>query len=205
MNDMAAVIEPKSDQVNADSLLSGPMTVTIKDVKISPGTEQPVSIVLEETPLFYRPCKSMSRVLVSAWGPDAKKYIGRSMTLYRDPTVTWGGVQVGGIRISHMSHITEKKTMALTATRATRKPFTVQPLQQSDAPQTEDAAQIWAGAFRAKLDTLLTVEAIEALVAEKAGKLKELETARPDLYLDVRGAIARRKDEISAPAEEVTE
>ena len=64
MNDMSAVIIPKSDQINADTLLAGPMTATIKSVHIHGGQEQPVSIELEETPLFYRPCKSMSRVLV---------------------------------------------------------------------------------------------------------------------------------------------
>jgi hypothetical protein len=47
MNDMSPVIVPKSDQINADDLISGPMTVTIKDVQITGGTEQPVSIALE--------------------------------------------------------------------------------------------------------------------------------------------------------------
>jgi hypothetical protein len=91
MNDMSQVIIPKSDQWNADDFIAGPQTFTITEVRISPGSEQPVSIVLEGTDKFYRPCKSMSRVLVQAWGPDAKAYIGRSLTLYRDPTVKWAG------------------------------------------------------------------------------------------------------------------
>jgi hypothetical protein len=74
----------------------------------------------------------MSRVLVAMWGPDAKAYVGRSMTLYRDPNVKWGGLAVGGIRISHMSDIAEAKTMALTETRANRKPFTVKPLKVAE-------------------------------------------------------------------------
>lgn len=99
MNDMSPVIIPKSDQISADDLISGPMTVTIREVKISPGAEQPVNILVDQTDRAYRPCKSMSRVLVQAWGPDASKYVGRSLTLYRDPTVKWGGLEVGGIRI----------------------------------------------------------------------------------------------------------
>ncbi len=129
MNDMSTTIVPKSDQLNADDLLAGPRTITIRDVKIAPGTEQPVGVFFngdEGKP--YLPCKSMRRVMVAIWGPDASVYSGRAMTLYRDPKVTWGGMEVGGIRISHMSHIEEKTVVVLTASSKTRKPFTVAPL-----------------------------------------------------------------------------
>lgn len=134
-SDMSGVIIPKSDQINADDLLSGEITITIRDVKISGGQEQPVSIYFDGSEKAFRPCKSMSRVLVAAWGPDAKKYVGRSLRLYRDPAVKWGGLQVGGIRIRAMSHIEREMTMALTETRQSRKPFTVKPL--GDTPATE--------------------------------------------------------------------
>lgn len=129
MGDMKQTIIPKSDQLNADDLIAGPMTVKITGVEIRGGQEQPVSISFEgDNGKPYKACKSMCRVLVSAWGPDSKRYVGRSMTLYRDPTVKWGGMEVGGIRISHMSDIESPLTMALTVTRANRKPFTVRPL-----------------------------------------------------------------------------
>lgn len=128
MGDMSAVIIPKSDQINADDLISGPITVTIKSVAVRPGTEQPVSIDIGIQGKVFRPCKSMARVMVSAWGADSSKYAGRSMTLYRDPKVKWGGMEVGGIRISHMSHIDGPMTLALTETKQSRKPFTVKPL-----------------------------------------------------------------------------
>lgn len=131
MNDMSKVIVPKSDQINADDLISGPITITIKGVDIRPGTEQPVSIFFEgDNGKPWRPCKSMSRVLVAAWGADAKQYAGRSVTLYRDPKVKWGGMEVGGIRISHLSHIDRDMVMALTATKGKRAPHTVKPLKQ---------------------------------------------------------------------------
>lgn len=129
MSDMASVIVPKSDQINADDLLSGPITITITSVKVAPGQEQPVSIFFDGSDKAFRPCKSMARVLVRAWGPDASKYTGRSLTLYCDPKVKWGGMEVGGIRISHMSHIDSALTMALTVTRANKKPFTVKPIE----------------------------------------------------------------------------
>ena len=132
MNDMASAIIPKSDQLNADDLLAGPITIKITGVTVKGGQEQPVSIHYEgDDGKPYKSCKSMNRVLVSAWGPDSSKYVGRSLTLYCDPKVKWGGMEVGGIRISHMSDIDEPMTMALTVTRANKKPFTVRPLEKS--------------------------------------------------------------------------
>lgn len=138
MSDMSSVIIPKSDQTNADDLLAGPITIKITGVTIRAGTEQPISVHYEgDNGKPYKACKSMCRVLVTAWGADSKKYAGRSMTLYRDPSVKWGGMEVGGIRISHMSDIDSAITLALTMTRANKKPFTVKPLAQS-APRASD-------------------------------------------------------------------
>lgn len=127
-NDMRGVIVPKSDQINADDFISGPRTFTIKSVAISPGAEQPVTIQLEDSKP-WRPCKSMSRLLVAAWGPDAKAYAGKSVTLYCDPKVKWGGMEVGGIRVSHMSHIDSDLVIALTMTKGKKAPTRVKPLK----------------------------------------------------------------------------
>lgn len=129
MSDMTQAIVPKSDQLNADDLIAGPKTIKITSVQISAGQEQPVSIFFEgDNKKPWKPCKSMSRVLVLAWGPDGKKYAGRSLTLFREPSVKWGGLEVGGIRISHMEGLDEPVTMVLTATKGSRKPYTVRPL-----------------------------------------------------------------------------
>lgn len=129
MNDMRAVIIPKSDQLNADDLIGGPMTITIREVTIRPGTEQPVSVHFDgDNGKPWKPCKTMARVLVHCWGPDASKYTGRSLTLYCDPKVRWGGMEVGGIRISHMSDISTAHTLALTVTKGSKKLHSVQPL-----------------------------------------------------------------------------
>ena len=52
------------------------------------------------------------------------------MTLYRDAKVKWAGLEVGGIRVSHLSHIERDMVMALTATKGKRAPHTVKPLKQ---------------------------------------------------------------------------
>ena len=129
MSDMKQAIIPKSDQLNADDLIGGTMTIKITGVDVKGGQEQPVSIHFEgDSGKPYKACKSMCRVMVSAWGADSKNYVGRSMTLYRDASVKWGGMAVGGIRISHMSDIDGDMTMALTVTRANKKAYTVKPL-----------------------------------------------------------------------------
>jgi hypothetical protein len=160
MDDMAHVIVPKSDQINADDLLSASITIKITDVKVKAGQEQPVSIMFEGSDKAYRPCKSMCRVMVSAWGADTSKYKGRSMTLYCDPKVRWGGMEVGGIRISHMSHIDASMTMALTVTRSNKKPFTVKPLLATKA----SAAQV--GLEPSKSDIAPTVGDSEPATAD---------------------------------------
>lgn len=129
MTDMMATVIPKSDQLNFDDLTQG-RTITIKISKVSGKSgDQPICINYDsDNGKPYYPCKSMRRVLIHNWGGNGNEYVGRSLTLYGDPTVKFGGLEVGGIRISHMSHINKEVTMALTATKASRKPFTVKPL-----------------------------------------------------------------------------
>lgn len=137
--DMTHSIAPNSDQVNAEDLLSSPRTVTVTGVEAGTN-EQPVFIHLEEFPnRTYRPSKSMRRILVAAWGPEASEYVGRHMTLFRNPEIRFGRDAVGGIQISHLSHIDGPLTVALTVTRGKRAPFTVQPLPHTPAPVPDGA------------------------------------------------------------------
>lgn len=133
--DMTNSIIPRSDQINADDLMTGPITVTIS--KVSAGSaEQPVDVHLVEFPgRAFRPSKSMRRVMVAAWGAETNVYAGHRMTLYRDPTIRFGRDEVGGIRISHLSHIDKTLKLALTVTRGKREAFTVEPLR-GDAPKS---------------------------------------------------------------------
>ena len=126
--DMTATIEPRSDQLNADDLMTGPRTFTITDVTAG-NPEQPVNVHLAEYPERpWKPSKSMRRVLVAAWGPDTTAYLGRRVTLYRDPSIRFGKDEVGGIRVSHLSHLPKPLRLALTVKRGQRAPYTVEPL-----------------------------------------------------------------------------
>ncbi len=141
MTDLSMTIAPESDQLNADDLISGPRIIRITKVSANPDlSERPVSVYFDgDDGKPFKPCKSMRRVLVHVWGKDGNAYPGRAMTLYRDPKVKFGGLEVGGIRISHMSHIEKDVTLALTVTRAARKPYIIKPLPSASIVATKAA------------------------------------------------------------------
>jgi hypothetical protein len=177
-------IKPKSDQLNADDLIAGPRDIVITSVNVT-NTEQPVSIHFDgDGGKPYKPCKSMRRVIVKLWGPDSALYTGRSIRLFCDQTVVFGGAQVGGIRISHASHIDADVTMALTATRAKRLPYTVRPMPaladlvvdlQAQIDELREAAYHGTEALKA------TWEALPAPIKKKLkGELDALKAIAAD-------------------------
>lgn len=155
--DLTETIAPKSDQLNADDLLAGPRNVTVEKVTLG-SSEQPVNIHLVEFPgRPFRPSKTVRRILVAAWGVEASAYAGRRMRIYTDPTVRFGGQEVGGIRVSHISHIEKRLTLALTTTRGRRAPYVVEPLPDGPPVITNEQADeiaegISKAADRADLD-----------------------------------------------------
>lgn len=136
VRDLRDTIIPKSDQLNADQLLGGPVTVTVTDVRRGGGEDQPIVIHYDgEGGRPYKPCKSMRKVLVFAWGSDGREWIGRSMTLYNRPDVKFGGEEVGGIRISHLSDIERDIAISLTATRGRKEQTRIKRIDDADTVQ----------------------------------------------------------------------
>ncbi len=198
MNDMTAVIIPKSDQISADDLIAGPLTITIEKVTVRPGTEQPVTINYDgDGGRPFKPCKSMARVMVAGWGPDANAYVGRALTLYRDPSVKWGGMEVGGIRISHMTDLPKRMTMALTQTKGSKKLFTVEPMAKAapakvEAKPAPDAAVDYARGLVARIRGAATAADLEAIIAAPDVKEKRATLAdeRPKLAERINAAVS---------------
>ncbi len=127
--DLSKTIIPKSDQLNADDLVGGSKTITIRKVSQGSDETQPVNIYYfgdDNKP--YKPCKSMRRLLVQLWGIDGAAFVGRSLTLFRDDSVMYAGVEVGGIRISHVTDITAPTKVLITTAKSNRRPVTVEPL-----------------------------------------------------------------------------
>ena len=125
VSNLRDTIVPKSNQLNSEQLLYGPLTITVTSVARG-SDDQPIVIPYRnENGRPYKPCKSMRKVLIFAWGEDGNQWIGRSMTLFNDLSVKWAGVAVGGIRISHMTHIERQIALQLTATRGKKEPFII--------------------------------------------------------------------------------
>lgn len=200
--DMSTTVAPKSNQLNADDLIAGPMTITITKVSASGSVEQPVAVSFEgDDGKPYLPCKSMRRVMISAWGVNATEYVGRAMTLYRDPKVLWGGMEVGGIRISHMTHIEREMVMALTATQKKRVPYTVKPLKQERPAQPKqeagpDRATGVVEALEARVKTAENMAALAAITAEQTviQQRQWLRDKRPELADRLNDAVKARLD-----------
>lgn len=147
MNDasnLSDTIAPKSDQLNADDLIAGSITVKIMCVRRG-AKDQPVVIDIDGGRQPYKPCLSMRRVMIKAWGENGHSWVGNSMTLYCDPSVKFGKVAMGGIRISHMTGINETLIMMLTTTRARRANYRVEPLSIK-AEITPDNQALWTAA-----------------------------------------------------------
>lgn len=132
---MRVTIEKKTDQLNFEDFLGG-ITRTVTIAEVRKGTkEQQYDIAIEGDKRVWRPAVTVLKLLVEAWGDDATQWIGRRATLYGDPDVMFGREKVGGIRVSHLSHIDKPLTVRLTVTRGKRATFTVQPLTEAPAQQ----------------------------------------------------------------------
>ena len=147
--DLSKTIESKSDQLNAADLTGAPRTVVVRGVRGLDDPEQPIAVDYQgDNDKPYKPCKTMRRLLMACWGMKGQDYVGRSMTLWCDPTVTYqGGIAVGGVRISALSHIDEDMSINLRVSKMVMKAHPVKrlapaetdkPTADTDKPETTD-------------------------------------------------------------------
>lgn len=198
--DMKPTIIAKSDQLNADDLVSGPITVKITGVSTGSGADQPINIRYEgDDGKPWKPCKTMRRLMVSVWGDDGAKYVGQSVTLVRDPSVKWAGVEVGGIRISHMTGLDKQKTIVLQETKGKKKPVVVDPLtikqpepKQGGNPITDADYQNWTQ----KMDDALTEPTLKEIgveISQVASSYDQASCDKVNTYYKDRMAEIRKK------------
>lgn len=133
--DLQRATQAKSDQLNSCDILGGSLVAKIVDVK-SGSSEQPVIIVIDSWPQPWKPSKTSLRVLCACWGNEPQNWIGRYAVLFCDETVKFGGEAIGGIRTSHLSHITGTKKVAVNTTRGKKGIQTIEPYypQEESAP-----------------------------------------------------------------------
>lgn len=182
VSNLRDTIVPKSNQLNSEQLLYGQLTITVTSVARG-SDDQPITVHYRgENGRPYLPCKSMRKVLIFAWGEDGNKWVGRSMTLFNDLAVKWAGVAVGGIRISHMTHIDREISLQLTATRGKKEPFIIKML----TPPADDRVE----KFRAAL-TKKAGEGLAAIVDAWGKTPDDIKAALGgDFYKDITADIA---------------
>ena len=193
--DFSDSIKAKSDQLNADDLIGGPVVVQITSASRG-ESDQPLVLHLTDGHQPWKPCKTSRRLLAACVGSTrTSDIVGRWVRLYRNPSVLWAGKEVGGIRFDAISGIQRTVTIALAEKRGQKVPHRVEVLQpQASTPPLGEVIRN-AGATREHLDAWLaskgkpTTETISETDADKlrdvligpkgAGMLAEIRAMDP--------------------------
>lgn len=171
--DIRAATKPKSDQLNYENFISGPQTFTV--AKVTPGDrDHPVFVHMVECPATpYKPSKGMLKCLASpdGWGDKSSQWTGKAITLYGDPTVIYGGVEVGGIKVGALEGIASDYETLISARRGVRKPHLIKKLEVAyyDPSKFDANLPAWIAAIDAGK---ATADAIISKV-EQSGKLTD--------------------------------
>lgn len=174
VEDLRATIIPRSDQLNSEQLMFGAMDITVTGVDVKSG-EQPVAVHYEgEAGRPYRPCLTMRKLLVHAWGENGNNWIGRSMRLYCDPSVRFGKDEVGGIRISHLTDIQKDIRVSLTATKGKKA---LHEIKRMAAPASGTSDAVRAINEASTLDELKSVFTAAYRAAKDEGAKGRLKVA----------------------------
>ncbi|ELX9578613.1 hypothetical protein SLJ66_001983 [Escherichia coli] len=178
--DLSRTIIPKSDQLNFEDVQSQPITAAIKSVRAG-NAEQPVFIDLEGYDgRPYKPSKSMRRVLIGGWGADGHSWVGRSLTITGDPSVRFGGVAVGGIKIFAMSDVEADFSMMLSVSRGKRQEHRVRKLVVK-AAQTPESVLMWFSENALSMD-LPKLEAAYTRASNAMGDEDDLKSKLDNVY-----------------------
>jgi hypothetical protein len=189
-------LAPRSDQLNADDLIPGPRTIKITGARIVEGDRggKRVTIHYEgENGKPWKACKTMGRAMVMVWGivddeDEAKisaQFAGKSVTIYRDPKVDFGNEKgIGGIRISHMSHIDGPRTVKLTVSQGKKSQFVFQPLtaEVRQLPGATDDLGAWAHKFIENVGKAPDLDRLNAYAEKAQARLDALATAIPEAH-----------------------
>ena len=138
MTDIEQALSAKADQLNAIDLIGGPRTILVTSVSVDAAKDQPVVIYFEgDDGKPFKPSKGMGRVCMAVWGTTKENWVGQSLTLFREPTVTWGGQAVGGIQISHMTGLSEPRKVAHRMSRSKSGIIVIRPLEVAKNKEPE--------------------------------------------------------------------
>lgn len=158
---MKRTVRKNTDQLNYEDFLGG-VTRIVKITGVSDGRkEAQYDFSIEGDDRYWRPPATILKLIILAYGDDDDNWVGKYAQLFGDPDVKMKGQKVGGIRVSHLSHLKDDKplTESLTVTRGQSAVFTVQPITERDVKILDLKAE-WKAATPERRT------AIEAEVAE---------------------------------------
>jgi len=132
-------LAPRSDQLNGDDLIVGNITIVIAKVNINLGSEQKIIINYHgDNGKPWKPSKGMGRVLTMILGGDPDKWVGETVELYRDETVSFGkDKNCGGIRIAGMSAVKTRTILSITTAKGKKSQVTIEPIVVSGNQQQQ--------------------------------------------------------------------
>jgi hypothetical protein len=139
INDLSDTIEANSDRLNAADLMGADKTIKVTDViRYTENGKNKFYLNYEgDCGRPYKPSLTMRRIIMELWTIDGSKYIGRSIRLHRDPTITFGRDECGGIVVEAMEGIKGKAKIKLQVKRGQFKEFTIDKLEPKELPMLE--------------------------------------------------------------------
>lgn len=179
MADISLAMQAKSDQLNAVDIMGVEPVITIRDVQVKSG-DQPVLVFYHgDNNRPWKPSKGMIRILAAGWGTESQNWIGKSVQIYCEPSVTYGGKEVGGVRVRAMSDIDKRGIKAtLAISKQKREPY---PVKCLDMQRPQYPSDKFESAFDAMVKTMqdgkMTLQQIIAR-CQKTGDLTESQMKR---------------------------
>jgi len=177
ISDLSDTIIAKSDQLNAEDLITGDRVLKVTNVvRYSHNGEQSFYLNYDgDDGRPYKPCLTMRRMIQALWGKDGRSYINGLIQVYLDPDVDYGKQKgCGGIRINGVSGIDSPKDVTLTVRRGIKKTYRVNQLQLAEKPPyPEDKFNAGFEAMKAQIQNgkMTTEQVINR--CEASGKLSE--------------------------------
>lgn len=200
MSDVSATLISKTDQLNAVDVRE-PITFTVTSVRVKKGDDQPLEIHHDLDPSrCFRPCRTVRRVIATLWGVDSTAWVGRRMTVYSDPAVSFGGIKTGGLRVSAMSHIGNRPaTVRVVLTRGKYGEVVVQPLPDVVAKVAQNKPNPTEAAIGYWTKQGLTIDELQALVGCEVGAWGDSELAQLRGWYERISAKTATIDDMRAP------
>ena len=161
----------KSDQLNKLDLMCGPLTILITGAEVI-GTGDDIKGVIHfkgDNGKPYKPSKTMARIMSWKWGDDESKFIGESMTLFRNPDTRFGKKTTGGIEISHMTGMSDDDRFLVSGGQRGMVSVKIEHLifKSEKTPEEIEAdklsrANVWSSQAKTEINEITTLDDLHA-------------------------------------------